>query len=585
MMASCRTRERIAALCLAFVLVSSPATSPAQELDSSPLTTMASALDWQRLPDLPDELGVAGPFVGVHNDALIVAGGANFPLPVWETGKVWHDEIYVLRRTAAGLVWTTAGKLLRPTGYGAAVSTPNGVVCMGGNDADATFRDVFLLSWDASTRQVTRTDYPPLPQPCAYGQATLIGDVVYLAGGQSGSMLDTAMNNLWALNLSQRRKPGEFAWKELSPLPGPVRAFNITARQHNGYDDCLYVLGGRHQEGEDIRFLADVWEYNPRTNNWRQRTDVPRAIAAGTGIEFGQSHLLVLGGDDGSQFLQTDELQDRHPGFPRDVLAYHTITDTWSSLGTSPQNQVATIPVSWDGRTIIASGEVRPRVRSAKVWSVSPRPQLSGFHSVDYAVLVAYLLGMVAIGVWFTHRNRNTNDYFRGGQHIPWWAAGCSIFATMLSSLTFTGLPAKAFAQDWVYALGNFMIPVVAFVAVYVALPFYRRIDATSAYEYLERRFSRGVRWFASASFTIFHVFRMAIVMSLTGLALAVATPLTPAQSVLLMGVLSILYCTLGGIEAVIWTDTAQTVVLLGGGIIALVLLTSGTEGGSVRNL
>ena len=99
---------------------------------------------------------------------------------------------------------------------------------------------------------------------------------------------------------------------------------------------------------------------------------------------------------------------------------------------------------------------------------------------------------------------------------MPWWAAGCSIFATMLSSLTYTGIPSKAFAQDWVYAVGNMMIPVVAFVAVFVALPFYRRLDVTSAYEYLERRFSRKVRWFGSASFTLFHLFRMAVVMSVS---------------------------------------------------------------------
>jgi SSS family transporter len=150
----------------------------------------------------------------------------------------------------------------------------------------------------------------------------------------------------------------------------------------------------------------------------------------------------------------------------------------------------------------------------------------------------------------------------------------------MLSSLTFTGLPSKAFAQDWVYAVGNFMIPVVAFVGVFIALPFYRRLNVTSAYEYLELRFSRSVRMFGSASFTLFHIFRMAVVMSLTGLALAVATPLTPVQSVLLMGVLSIIYCTMGGIEAVIWTDTIQTFVLLGGALVALVMLVLGTEGG-----
>ena len=104
-----------------------------------------------------------------------------------------------------------------------------------------------------------------------------------------------------------------------------------------------------------------------------------------------------------------------------------------------------------------------------------------------------------------------------------------SIFATMLSSLTFTGIPSKAFAQDWVYAVANLMISVTAVVAVYVAMPFsaYR---CNQCLRILEKRFNRLVRLFGSASFICFHIFRMAIVMSLTGLALAVATPLPPCS-------------------------------------------------------
>jgi SSS family transporter len=141
-------------------------------------------------------------------------------------------------------------------------------------------------------------------------------------------------------------------------------------------------------------------------------------------------------------------------------------------------------------------------------------------------------------------------------------------------------IPAKAYAQDHVYLIGNLMIPVVAPIAVFLALPFFRQIDATSAYEYLQKRFNLPVRLFASLSFTLFHIFRMGIVMSLAALALATVTPLSPAQCVLMMGVLSILYCTMGGVEAVIWTDTIQTFVLLGGALLCLGLMLSGIEGG-----
>ena len=115
-----------------------------------PAALIADQHSWKALPSLPDDLGVAGPFAGVHNDALIVAGGANFPRPVWDNGKVWHDRIHVLTQSGDKLRWRHGGKVDRPVAYGAAVSTPAGVVCIGGNDAENTFDEVFLLSWDAS---------------------------------------------------------------------------------------------------------------------------------------------------------------------------------------------------------------------------------------------------------------------------------------------------------------------------------------------------------------------------------------------------------------------------------------------------
>lgn len=561
---------------LVLLLLLTPSIGLAQE---------ANLLSWDELPTLPDELGFAGPFAGVHNNALIVAGGANFPKPVWENEKVWHDRVFVLTRDGDQHEWKEGGKLPRPVAYGSTVSTEDGVVCVGGNDSAETFDEVFLLSWNANSEQVTTTSYPSLPKPCSFSAATLIGDVIYLAGGQSGQSLETAMNNFWTLDLSKKESKDEFVWKELPPWPGPSRALNLTVGQHNGYNDCVYVISGRRQEGDaddpsSFGFLKDVWEYNPTKKTWRQRADAPRCVMAGTAIAFGQSHVFVLGGATEKLFFKGNELKDAHPGFIKQSLAYHTITDTWTEAGSTPANHVTTIAVKWDDDIIVPTGEVRPRVRSPKVFRVTPvRPDRS-FGTINYIVLFGYLLSMVGVGVYFARKNKNTDDFFRGGSQIPWWAAGCSIFATMLSSLTFTGIPSKAFAQDWVYSVGNMMIPVVAVVAVFVAMPFFRRIDATSAYEYLEKRFSRSVRLFGSASFTLFHIFRMAVVMSLTGLALSVATPLTPAQSVLLMGVLSIIYCTMGGIEAVIWTDTIQTFVLMGGAVLAIGLLIAGVDGG-----
>ena len=541
--------------------------------------------NWEHLTDLPpqdnrtENPGVAGPFVGVHNDALIIAGGANFPnKPLWETNKVWHDKIYVLSKNEdSSYVWEDAGKLDRPLAYGSSVSTPDGVLCIGGDDSDKVYTDVFLLSWDQENKKLSKKNMPDLPEAVGYGSAALHKSTVYLIGGQTGKKLDSSSNKVWTLDLTE----GESAnWKQLPLVPWKSRAFLQVATQHNGYDDCIYVIGGRREKDGAVEFLSEVWEYNLNTNEWRERKSSPYPIMAGTAIGFNQSHIAILGGADGSLWGKEDELKDDHPGFPKKTYLYHTITNTWIESGVSEKNHVTTIPVKWNNALIIASGEIRPRVRSPKVWKITPSSVGKGFGVINYTVLVLYLLLMVGVGVYFAGRNKGTDDFFRGGKRMVWWAAGCSIFATMLSSLTFTGLPGKAYATDWVYFLANMMIPIVAFVAVYIALPFYRKIDATSAYEYLEKRFSRKVRMLGSGFFTLFHIFRMAVVMSLTGLALASATPMTPYQSVIVMGVLSILYCAMGGIEAVIWTDTIQTIVLLGGAMIAFFMLVSGVDGG-----
>ena len=567
-------------------------------------------LRWGTLPDLPEAAGVAGPFVGVHNDALVVAGGANFPVTAdegrGEAGKVWQDAAWVLTRDGAGgFRWHGGFRLPRPIGYGAVASTRAGIVCIGGKDGRETFDEVFLLTWDAQREALEVAPLPPLPQPRAFAAATAVGEVVYLAGGKSGHGPDTATTDFWRLDLAEReRSEGDFQWERLPPWPGPPRAFLTVVAQHNGFDECVYVIGGRHaaedsRAGLDVVPLADVYEFSPARYDpaaydrqaddyrgsgqtaapWRRRADLPRPVMAGAGIAVGQSHAYLLSGDDGARWAGTEELRDDHPGFEPATWAYHTITDTWHQVQAPPVNQVATPAVRWGDAFVLAGGEVQPRRATPAVWSIRVVPGESTFGALNTGVLVVYLAGVMGLGLFFAARTRNTNDFFRGGQRIPWWVAGLSIYATMLSSITYTAIPAKAFAQDWVYLLGNFMILAVAPVAVYAALPFFRRIDATSAYEYLHKRFNLAARLFGSASFTVFHVCRMGIVMSLAGLALAAVTPLSPGQCVLLIGLLSVIYCTLGGVGAVVWTDTLQTFVLLGGALLCMVLLFRGAEG------
>jgi len=553
----------------------------------------------EALPPLPDPVGVAGPFVGVDGDAVIVAGGANFAPPVWEAEKAWHDRIWVLLTSEAEDTprWVEGGRLARPLAYGVSASTSQGLVCVGGNDATTTCAEAFLLRWNAESQRVDRLPLPPLPQPSAYGCAAAIGDTVYVAAGTPSTSLSDAVARFWSLDVS--RPPGSsaessgWAWEELPAWPGPPRGFGILVTQHNGESECLYLISGRRErEGGDVELLRDVYEFSPlrhvdgQQNAWRSRADVPRCVMAGAGVSLGQSHLLILGGDDGGLFGQADALRDDHPGFPAEALAYHTITNTWTPVEGMPSPAPVTTtavrlgPDPLADPIILPTGEVRPRVRTPAVWSLRLEPEASRFGAIDASVLGLYLCGMLAVGGFFSLRNNTTDDYFRGGQRIPWIVAGLSIFATMLSSITFMAIPAKAYATDWVYFPVNMMVVVITPLVVSLFLPFFRKIDATSAYEYLEKRFNRAVRLFASGSFVLFQVGRMAVVLYLSALALAVITPLTEEQSILLMGLLSIVYCALGGLEAVVWTDTVQSVVLLGGALASLALILLQVEGG-----
>jgi SSS family solute:Na+ symporter len=543
--------------------------------------------------------------VGSHAGALIVAGGANFAPPdaadLWDVPKRWQRDAFVLTRATDGSFnWQAGGSLDRPRGYGACVSTPWGVVGIGGDDGTDVFDDVFLLRWNPDRRTLDQAPLPSLPAAVTAAGAAVVGDHVYVVAGQTGLALDSATDRFWRLPLATvrgfaaARDAAQASWEPLPPLPGGPRAYPLVAAQHDGFDDCLYVIGGRRQSREEgstsaIIPLADAYEFSPSRDarhdgsGWRRRADPPVPLMAGTAVPVGQSHVFVLAGDDGS--LLAEQAADphfakRHPGFPRQAWAFHTITNTWTNAGETPACQVTTPAVWWEGGIALVSGEIRPRVRTPAAWRITPVAERSRFGLIDYGVLLAYLAGMVGIGVFFMNKMKDTDDFFRGGQQMKWWAAGCSIFATMLSAITFMSIPAKAFAQNWVYLVGNLMILAVAPVAVHVALPFFRRIDATSAYQYLELRFNRSTRLFASGLFGVYHIFRMAIVMSLAALALAVVTPLSPLQSVLAMGLLSILYCAMGGVEAVIWTDTIQTGVLFGGAMLCLVLMIVGSEGG-----
>lgn len=527
-------------------------------------------LSWEDLPALPDVVGLGGPFVGVSGETLVVAGGANFPsAPPWEDGaKMWHDRVWTLEVGASA--WEGGFTLDRPLAYGGSVTCQEGLLIIGGADGDSVLNEVSLLESHGGRIQSRRL--PPLPAPSAYLAAGRAGRIVYVAAGHSGLDPTSALRAFWKLDLS--RPPEEMAWVELEPWPGPPRAKAVGVVQSAGVSEPSFYLfsGESATRGADgatrLEYLTDAYRFDPPTASWTRLSELPFPVAAAAAWPAGQSHVLVFSGSSGEH---VGEPLEEQPEFPRRILAYHTITDTWVEAGEMPQGVVTTTAVGWADTIVIPSGEVRPGVRTPRVQRVRVDKPSARFGSVNTAVLAVYLVFLVGVGVWFSRREKTTRDYFVAGQRIPWWAAGISIYATQLSAITFISTPAVSYATNWRIAPAWLMILVMAPIVVAFYLPFFRRLEVTTAYEYLERRFSIAVRLFGSGSFIAYQLARMAVVVFLPALTLSAITGLDIYVCILLMGGLSTLYTVLGGMEAVVWTDVAQAIVLFGGMAFGLV--------------
>lgn len=220
-----------------------------------------------------------------------------------------------------------------------------------------------------------------------------------------------------------------------------------------------------------------------------------------------------------------------------------------------------------------------PGIRSDKISRIETKHE-THFGWLNWTVLILYLVAMLGMGIYFMRRENGAEDFFKGGGRIPWWAAGISIYATMLSAITYMAIPAKAYATDWTYYPMLWMIPVVGFPVIWYYLPYFRRLKAASAYAILEERFNLATRMMASTLFCIFMVARMALVMYLPSLALTAVTGIDIYLCIILMGLVTIVYCTMGGVEAVIWGDVVQGCILVGGAIFAALYLWGNTEGG-----
>jgi SSS family transporter len=390
----------------------------------------------------------------------------------------------------------------------------------------------------------------------------------------------------WVLDLDAEA----VEWRAAAAFPGRAQLKVVATSQNTSFGEpAFFAYSGEivgvepTVEGDGSRHLPvsnELWRYLPTSDAWERLTSPPENPGRSAGVAWpvGQAQILFFSGVDQ---VPLDVPQAERAEFPTTMSLYDATIDAWHVLrdASMPRGVVTTGIARWGDGFAIASGEVRPGVRTAQVQFGQLERRSAPLAPLAYIVMVAYLLTIVGVGAYFARKERTEEDFFLGGRRIPWWAAGLSIYATQLSAITYVAIPGKAFSEDWVFALGSISLLAMAPIVIVFYLPFYRRLGIQTAYEYLELRFSLSVRLFGSASFMLFQVARMAIVVFLPSLALATVTGVDIYACIATIGLLATIYTVIGGFAAVVWTDVVQVFVLLGGVAVAMFLAVRGAGG------
>jgi solute:Na+ symporter, SSS family len=201
-------------------------------------------------------------------------------------------------------------------------------------------------------------------------------------------------------------------------------------------------------------------------------------------------------------------------------------------------------------------------------------------HPVDLAIVIAYLLGVTALGMRFRRGQQGARDYFLGGRSAPWWALAFSIVATETSTLTIIGTPAIAYGGNLTFLQLVFGYLVGRVLIVLVLLPGYFRGEFFTAYALIEKRFGKRMRAIAASTFLITRAIAEGVRVSAIALVVSVVLGTSERIAVIVVIALTILYTFEGGMKAVIWTDVAQLLLYLTGSAITFWVLLHRIPGG-----
>lgn len=211
--------------------------------------------------------------------------------------------------------------------------------------------------------------------------------------------------------------------------------------------------------------------------------------------------------------------------------------------------------------------------------------------TLDLVIIFGYLIGITVFGILYAGKQETTEDYFVGDRNVPWWAIAMSIVATETSTITFISVPGYAFAKagnfQFLQLVLGYMLGRVVISLVFI--PMYFRGELQTVYQLLGDRFGGRVKMLASGLFVIMRNIADGIRLLLTAIVLAaVYTAFQPdtdpayviVGSIILLGVVMIIFTFYGGMEAIIWIEVVQLVIYIGGAVAAAVVLINNIDGG-----
>lgn len=359
------------------------------------------------------------------------------------------------------------------------------------------------------------------------------------------------------------------------PLAMPVEVIKpLVCRQNTDkIKQAWFVFESADTGVESTAYTAEILNKSA-VGAW-QKLSLPAAVSNGCGyrivgeaaLPMGHQHVLLTAHVSG----QTRPLK---------IIAYHTVTARWFELGDVP-GELAGSPIliadGADGFLLgaVVDGQLKTGRRARLV-------RQERFAPLNYVVVAIYFIGLLGAAGFMLIRNRRqtANAYFKGDGQLPWWAVGVSIYAAMFSAISMIAGPGVSYLLNWSYfTIIISKLLIVPIIACFY-LPFFRRLNVTSAYEYLEARFNLSCRVFASAAFAGFMLFRAALVVYLPALAVSSIAGIPLDATIIGLLVISAVYCVAGGIKGIVWGDFYQGLVLIVSIAVTVVILIAGTDGG-----